>query len=145
MRSALLPRSSTAARQSSVDSAGERSGSRRPSPKIFRFGSPGAGTPARDGFERFRSALEVIADPARDDGTAGPRSAALARPVPTKPSRILDAPDIVDDYYLNLLSWSSTNVLAVALANNVYLWNAATNEVSELLQLEQGDCVTSVA
>ncbi|KAH8056205.1 hypothetical protein JL722_7507 [Aureococcus anophagefferens] len=67
------------------------------------------------------------------------------RPVPTKPSRILDAPDIVDDYYLNLLSWSSTNVLAVALANNVYLWNAATNEVSELLQLEQGDCVTSVS
>jgi len=65
--------------------------------------------------------------------------------VPTKPSRILDAPDIVDDYYLNLLSWSSSNVLAVALANNVYLWNAATNEVSELLQLEQGDCVTSVS
>jgi cell division cycle protein 20 (cofactor of APC complex) len=51
----------------------------------------------------------------------------------------------VDDYYLNLLSWSSSNVLAVALANNVYLWNAATNEVSELLQLEQGDCVTSVS
>ena len=33
----------------------------------------------------------------------------------------------------------------MALANNVYLWNAATNEVSELLQLEQGDCVTSVS
>ena len=142
MRSALLPRSTLAARASSIDSAGESRGESSGSAKIFRFGNENL--PARDGFERFRSALEVIADPSRDDGSAT-RSAALARPVPTKPSRILDAPDIVDDYYLNLLSWSSTNVLAVALANNVYLWNAATNEVSELLQLEQGDCVTSVS
>jgi len=142
MRSALLPRSTLAARASSIDSAGESRGESSGSAKIFRFGNENL--PARDGFERFRSALEVIADPSRDEGSAT-RSAALARPVPTKPSRILDAPDIVDDYYLNLLSWSSTNVLAVALANNVYLWNAATNEVSELLQLEQGDCVTSVS
>jgi len=123
---------------------------------IFRFGAPSPWNPGRrrrdsqgaDSFDRFRSALDVLADPAYDDPSsswAATRTAALARPVPTKPSRILDAPDIVDDYYLNLLSWSSTNVLAVALANNVYLWNAATNEVSELLQLEQGDCVTSVA
>jgi len=144
MRSALLPRSATRRRsQSSGDDDG-REATTPEGPKIFRFGTPPVDRESSGGFDRFRSALEVIADPSRDDGVAT-RSAALARPVPTKPSRILDAPDIVDDYYLNLLSWSSTNVLAVALANNVYLWNAATNEVSELLQLEQGDCVTSVS
>lgn len=37
------------------------------------------------------------------------------RQIPTAPERILDAPELVDDYYLNLLDWSSTNVVAVAL------------------------------
>ena len=35
------------------------------------------------------------------------------RAVPSAPERILDAPDLVDDYYLNLLDWSSTNVVSV--------------------------------
>ena len=132
MRRALLPRSSGGRRSSA-------GGDGPVSQNVFRCSEE---APRRS--DRFRSALQVIADP-RQDAVSGARTAALARPVPTKPSRILDAPDIVDDYYLNLLSWSSSNVLAVALANNVYLWNAATNEVSELLQLEQGDCVTSVS
>jgi hypothetical protein len=33
------------------------------------------------------------------------------RHVPTTQERILDAPDIVDDYYLNLLDWSSQNLV----------------------------------
>ena len=40
------------------------------------------------------------------------------------PERILDAPELVNDYYLNLLDWSADNRLAVALGENVYLWNA---------------------
>jgi hypothetical protein len=32
------------------------------------------------------------------------------------PERILDAPDITDDYYLNLLDWSSTNTVCHPLA-----------------------------
>ncbi|KAJ1462366.1 WD40-repeat-containing domain protein [Pelagophyceae sp. CCMP2097] len=136
MRSALLPHAGEAGNADAVSSS---------SSKIFRFGrSPNAAQSPGFDESRFRSALEVIADLNADDG-ASQRCSALARPVPTKPSRILDAPDIVDDYYLNLLSWSSTNILAVALANNVYLWNASTNEVSELLQLDVGDVVTSVA
>ena len=47
------------------------------------------------------------------------------RRIPTVPDRTLDAPDLLDDYYLNLLSWSqSSNVLAVALGSSVYLWDA---------------------
>jgi cell division cycle protein 20 (cofactor of APC complex) len=35
------------------------------------------------------------------------------RHVPTTQDRILDAPDIVDDYYLNLLDWSSQNLVSI--------------------------------
>jgi cell division cycle protein 20 (cofactor of APC complex) len=56
----------------------------------------------------------------------------VARQIPSAPSRILDAPDLMDDYYLNLLAWSDTNVLAVALGQTVYLWNAGTGDIQEL-------------
>ena len=61
-----------------------------------------------------------------------------SRQIPSVPSRILDAPDLMDDYYLNLLSWSDTNILAVALANTVYLWNAQSGEIQELCTFEGG-------
>ena len=41
----------------------------------------------------------------------------LGRQISALPERNLDAPDLVDDYYLNLLDWSkSCNKLAVCLA-----------------------------
>lgn len=52
----------------------------------------------------------------------------IGRRIPTAPTRILDAPDLVDDYYLNLISWSADNILAVALGQCVYLWNANTGD-----------------
>jgi cell division cycle protein 20 (cofactor of APC complex) len=55
----------------------------------------------------------------------------LSRHIPSAPVRILDAPDMLDDYYLNLLSWSSTNVLAVALSQVVYLWDASSGKWHE--------------
>lgn len=60
----------------------------------------------------------------------------VARQIPTAPSRILDAPDLLDDYYLNLLSWSDTNILAVALSQTVYLWNASSGNIQELCTFE---------
>eukprot|EP00978_Attheya_sp_CCMP212_P017107 scaffold45430_cov58-Attheya_sp.AAC.1 len=69
------------------------------------------------------------------------------RQIPSAPSRILDAPDLMDDYYLNLLSWSDRNILAVALAQTVYLWDAASGEIQELCTLEgvAGTHISSVA
>lgn len=55
------------------------------------------------------------------------------------PDRILDAPDIVDDYYLNLLDWSSKNVVAVALGTTVYLWNAESGAIEQLLKTTIAD------
>lgn len=34
------------------------------------------------------------------------------RHIPQTQDRILDAPDLVDDYYLNLLDWSSSNLVS---------------------------------
>ena len=68
------------------------------------------------------------------------------RHVPSAPERILDAPDMVDDYYLNLMDWSSNNLLAVALGPSVYLWNASTGGIDELMHTTAADdFVTSVA
>jgi cell division cycle 20, cofactor of APC complex len=71
----------------------------------------------------------------------------MVRKIPGAPVRVLDAPDIVDDYYLNLINWSRDNILAVALAKSVYLWNAATGEINRLVSLEDEttDYVTSVS
>ena len=58
----------------------------------------------------------------------------------------MDAPDIVDDYYLNLLDWGSANVLAIALGNTLYLWDASNGSTSELVTVDDEDGpITSVS
>ena len=55
-------------------------------------------------------------------------------------------PELIDDYYLNLLSWSKQNVLAVALGRAVYLWNADNGAIEHLVTLNGSeDCITSVS
>ena len=44
--------------------------------------------------------------------------------------QVLDAPSLQDDFYLNLVDWSSQNVLAVGLGTCVYLWTASNSKVS---------------
>lgn len=61
------------------------------------------------------------------------------------PDRILDAPDIIDDYYLNLLDWSGNNILAVALGASIYLWDAGSGKIEQLLELEGSDYVCSLS
>eukprot|EP01088_Endostelium_zonatum_P003969 TRINITY_DN1517_c1_g2_i1.p1 TRINITY_DN1517_c1_g2~~TRINITY_DN1517_c1_g2_i1.p1 ORF type:complete len:609 (+),score=210.39 TRINITY_DN1517_c1_g2_i1:83-1909(+) len=59
----------------------------------------------------------------------------IPRKISLSPIRILEAPLIKDDFYLNLVEWSSTNILAVALANSVYLYHPSSSIVSLLLTL----------
>ncbi|PFH33599.1 WD domain, G-beta repeat-containing protein [Besnoitia besnoiti] len=42
---------------------------------------------------------------------------------PQRPYRTLPAPDLLDDFYLNLVDWSRDNVLAVALKLKLFLWS----------------------
>lgn len=69
---------------------------------------------------------------------------ARAKKVPTAPERVLDAPGLVDDFYLNLLAWSLTNLLAIGLEDTVYVWNASTGSVGLLCELPNKTMVTSL-
>lgn len=76
--------------------------------------------------------------------TTVPKSA--ARNIPQQPDRILDAPDLLDDYYLNLLDWSTSNILAVALGTAIYLWNATTCTIAQLLNMQsENDYITGLS
>jgi cell division cycle protein 20 (cofactor of APC complex) len=68
--------------------------------------------------------------------TQAPTPVRSMRNIPNQPTKILDAPDMLDDYYLNLIDWSCSNKLAVALGPSVYLWDAASGAIDELLTLE---------
>ncbi|XP_055637813.1 cell division cycle protein 20 homolog [Toxorhynchites rutilus septentrionalis] len=67
-----------------------------------------------------------------------------SRFIPNAPDRILDAPDIINDYYLNLMDWSGDNVVAVALGSSVYLWNAASGTIEVLYENEGSDHACSL-
>lgn len=52
----------------------------------------------------------------------------------------------MDDFYHNLLDWSSTNVLGVGLGKNVYLWDGKTSKVEDLRTSQHhADIVSSVS
>lgn len=86
---------------------------------------------AKDGYH---NSLRVLYSQSKRNEVAKP-----SRHIPSAPVRILDAPELLDDYYLNLLSWSASNTLAVALAQTVYLWDATTGNITELMTLDDPD------
>ncbi|KAH0292213.1 WD40 repeat-like protein [Aureobasidium namibiae CBS 147.97] len=65
------------------------------------------------------------------------------RAVSKVPYKVLDAPELADDFYLNLVDWGSSGVLAVGLGDSVYLWNSESGKVEQLCKLT-ADTVTSV-
>eukprot|EP00878_Enallax_costatus_P014516 GHUV01015184.1.p1 GENE.GHUV01015184.1~~GHUV01015184.1.p1 ORF type:complete len:337 (+),score=72.33 GHUV01015184.1:1794-2804(+) len=67
------------------------------------------------------------------------------RKIPRAPCKVLDAPALADDFYLNLLDWSAQNLLAVGLDSCVYLWSAHTSKVTKLCDLAPDDQVCSVS
>ncbi|KAI5632020.1 protein FIZZY-RELATED 2 [Phthorimaea operculella] len=73
-----------------------------------------------------------------------PRKA--TRKISRIPFKVLDAPELQDDFYLNLVDWSAQNVLSVGLGSCVYLWSACTSQVTRLCDLSsENNAVTSVA
>jgi cell division cycle protein 20 (cofactor of APC complex) len=82
--------------------------------------------------------LNILYSASASSKTKKSNTKLVSRHIPTAPSRILDAPDLMDDYYLNLVSWSDTNILAVALSQTVYLWNAGSGDIQELCTFDQG-------
>lgn len=111
--------------------------------KLFRYiagdaENPIAGLPTRSPYAR---------GPIGDDSMAAaalPSASRLPRKIPRTPFKVLDAPALADDFYLNLVDWSAQNVLAVGLGSCVYLWSACTSKVTRLVELPEGASVCSV-
>lgn len=52
---------------------------------------------------------------------------------------VLDAPGLLDDYYVNIMSWGKTNVLAVGLGPTLYLWNSVDQRIHKLFHVREED------
>lgn len=62
------------------------------------------------------------------------------------PKCVLDAPGIVDDFYNDLIDWGKKDLLAVGLAENLFIRNMnSTNSVSLVYKCKGEDIITSVA
>ena len=49
-----------------------------------------------------------------------------SRPIPTAPEKVLYAPGVVNDFYLDPLTWSKDNVVAITLESGVHILNIET-------------------
>ncbi|CAM9443654.1 unnamed protein product, partial [Ectocarpus fasciculatus] len=116
------------------------SGNKTPSkPRVLAYKNK---APApKDGYQNSLMVL-YSQNGAKKGVTAKP-----TRHIPSAPVRILDAPDMLDDYYLNLLSWSSDNTLAVALSQCIYIWDASSGSIKELMNVDEtpNDYISSVS
>ncbi|OMO59352.1 hypothetical protein CCACVL1_24889 [Corchorus capsularis] len=75
--------------------------------------------------------------PSEDPSTSvNPSRSKPPRHIPQRPDRTLDAPEIVGDFYLNVLDWGCNNVLSIALGNCVYLWDASDSSISALVTVD---------
>ncbi|XP_065872020.1 cell division cycle 20.5, cofactor of APC complex-like [Euphorbia lathyris] len=97
-----------------------------------------------------RKSVHLIDEMRRDDAEALKnsikRNQSPRRQIPKKEARILDAPNIKNDYYLNILDWGKNNILAVILGEALYLWNSENRNIVKLLEVEgDNDYPTSVS
>lgn len=86
-----------------------------------------------------------ISKPSQSTKKEGTPSRKANRKLPSQPERILDAPNVMRDYFLQLLDWGSNNILGVALTQEVYLWNADTGDVNNLMKVADDQYVSSMA
>ncbi|RHY32800.1 hypothetical protein DYB32_002222 [Aphanomyces invadans] len=93
----------------------------------------------------FQSALNLMHRHKTSKQSSSNDKVKAVRHIPTAATKVLDAPELMDDYYLNLLSWGSNNILAVALGPSMYLWNATTGEIDELMSLDGDEYISSVS
>ncbi|XP_048006051.1 fizzy-related protein homolog isoform X1 [Leguminivora glycinivorella] len=109
-------------------------------PPVYSFSSP---VKKEDTINTPPHNLSAISTPSQKLLWA-PRK--TMRKISRIPFKVLDAPELQDDFYLNLVDWSAQNVLSVGLGSCVYLWNACTSQVTRLCDLSsEGNAVTSVS
>jgi len=92
---------------------------------------------SRGGGGEGRMAGGPLLEPTLSAAGAAALAASAAAPTARRriarvPFKVLDAPGLADDFYLNLLDWSAQNVLAVGLGPDLYLWSGASAAVDKL-------------
>lgn len=85
--------------------------------------SPTVGGGGKDAVNLFRFRSRPVAAEGDCFANLVERDGEIARPAPRKiakvPFKVLDAPQLQDDFYLNLVDWSASNCLSVGLASCV--------------------------
>lgn len=69
---------------------------------------------------------------ARKFVTLSPLSKQICRAAHIKADKVLDAPDMQDNFYYDLLDWSSNNILAVALEKSIIFYDTETENISKI-------------
>lgn len=64
--------------------------------------------------------------------------------LPKHPYKVLEAPGLIDDYYLNLLDWSYTGLLSIGIKDKVYVWSNTKSKISKLCSYDGGIYVGAV-
>ena len=64
--------------------------------------------------------------------------------LPKEPYKVLEAPELEDDFYLSLLDWSSNNMIAVSLGSTVYVYNVETGEMNKIYEAFDCEATTSL-
>lgn len=73
-----------------------------------------------------------------------PNITGKARVIDKTPLAILDCPDLIDDFYLNVLDWSSQNVVSVALDSSVYSYDFGLKCTYPVTSVKEGDYVSAL-
>lgn len=70
--------------------------------------------------------------------------AEVNRKIQKAPFKVLDAPDLQDDFYLNVVDWSMSDVLAVGLGTSVFTWSFQNNMVEKVMNFPDNVLVSGV-
>ena len=77
-----------------------------------------------------------------------PTKKRVTRTIDTTEMRIIDAPGIIDDYHINAVTWSDTNLIIVALGSSLYYWcesnPARQKSVRRLFTLQDEERIMSI-
>ncbi|KAM5556965.1 cell division cycle 20.5, cofactor of APC complex-like [Rosa sericea] len=92
-----------------------------------------------------RKPLRCVDEMRRSDDFDSNIKPTQLRSLPKGESRVLDGPNMRNDFYMNILDWGKNNVLAVALGSDLYLWNSETVNVRKLFHVSENDHPTSLA
>jgi cell division cycle protein 20 (cofactor of APC complex) len=78
-------------------------------------------------------------------GLAGEKEESVRAYISNSAERILDAPNLRDDFYLSLLDWSAGDMIGLALDGALYTWNPINMEANLLVDFSPTKYISSVS